>query len=94
MERTIRQNAWVVFDEENCPKDVYEEYYKPIFGGKMFIFLGEVPQTPGHCILADLSTGKILGMYHTDDFREAREDETSISFTLELGEDDIERPEK
>ena len=75
MKNKIRQNAFVVFDTEHCPQDIYNDYYKEVFEGKMFVFLGEIPQCPGHCILADLDTGNIVGMYHTDNFREATEDE-------------------
>ena len=80
MENKIRQNAWVVFDRESCPKKIYDEYYKDTFeystgNLKLFIFLGEVPQAPGHCILADLDSGLIVGLWHTTNLREATEDE-------------------
>jgi len=71
----IRQNAFVVFDRTTCTDETYEKYYKDLFGEKLFIFFGEVPQAPGHCILGDLKTGKIIGMYHTNNFREANEEE-------------------
>ena len=71
----IRQYAFVKFDQATCPEGVYEQYYKETFGNKSFIFLGEVPNVPGHCILADLESGKVVGIYHTDNFREATEDE-------------------
>jgi len=80
MENKIRQNAFVVFDIESCPKKIYDEFYKDTFeystgNLKLFNFLGEVPQAPGHCILVDLDNGSIVGLYHTDNFREANEDE-------------------
>lgn len=69
-------NSFVVWDETSCSKEVYENYYKSTFPfGKLFVFLGEIKQAKGHCILCDLSTGKIIGMYHTDNFREATQDE-------------------
>ena len=71
----IRQYAFVVFDKESCGTDMYEKHYKEKFENKLFIFLGEIPNAPGHCVLADLDTGKIEGMWHTDNFREATEEE-------------------
>lgn len=71
-----RINSFVVFDENSCSKEDYEQYYKDIFPlGKLFVYLGEIKQIDEHCILCDLDNGKIIGMYHTDNFREATEDE-------------------
>ena len=70
-----RPLSYVIFDRNSCSDDVYEEYYKEKFGSRLYIFLGEVPQCPGHCILADLKNSNIIGIYHTDNFREATEDE-------------------
>lgn len=72
----IKKNSFVIFDENSCSTEIYEKYYKDIFPkGKLFVYLGEISQVPGHCILCDLLTGKIIGMYHTDNFRIATEDE-------------------
>jgi hypothetical protein len=72
----IRVNSFVVFDIDSESKSNYNKYYKKTFPeGKVFVFLGEVKQCAGHCILCDLKTGKILGLYHTDNFREATKDE-------------------
>lgn len=74
--KRIKKNSFVVFDEKSCNEFTYEKYYKELFPlGKLFVFLGEVTQTPGHCVLADLDTGKIIGLYHTENFRTATEDE-------------------
>lgn len=72
----LKVNSFVVFDEKSCSKQDYKKYYEKTFPkGKLFVFLGEIKQCTGHCMLADLRSGKILGMYHTDNFREATEDE-------------------
>jgi hypothetical protein len=72
----IRQYAAVIFDKSTCAtSEIYEEYYKKNFEGKTFIFLGEIPNVPGHCLIADLYTGEVSGMHHTDNFREATEEE-------------------
>lgn len=75
MKPKIRQNAFVVFDKKSCKRAEYDEYFKDKFEDSLFVFLGEIPNAPGHCILADLKTGKVEGIYHTENFREATEDE-------------------
>ena len=72
-----RQYSLVVFDTDSISEKAYEEYYGETFPrGKTFIFLGEVPNARGHCVLADPETGKIICLYHTFNFREATDDET------------------
>ena len=71
----IKNNSFVVFDKKSCSEKDYQKYYKATFEGKIFVFLGEIIQCPNHCILADLITGAIIGMYHTDNFRKAKENE-------------------
>ena len=73
--KKIKKNTIVVFDKTTVFSESYDKYYAPTFEGKTFIFLGEVPNAPGHCILADLSTGLIIGMYHIENFRKATQDE-------------------
>ena len=71
-----RVNSFVVFDQTTCNKEIYDKYFANVFGNnKLFIFLGEIPNARGHCILVDLTTGKIIGIYHTSNFREANENE-------------------
>jgi hypothetical protein len=40
------------------------------------IFLGEIPNMPGHCIVFDLKTGRMFAPYHTENFVELSRDET------------------
>ena len=40
------------------------------------VFLGEIPNMPGHCLVADTKTGRIYTGFHTDRFREIPEDQT------------------
>ncbi len=37
---------------------------------KHYVFLGEIPNMPGHCIVLHLTTGRALSPYHTCDFIE------------------------
>jgi hypothetical protein len=72
----LKINSFVVFDENSTSKENYEKYYKETFPlDKLFIYLGEIKQAKGHCILCNLDTGKVIGMYHSENFREATEDE-------------------
>jgi hypothetical protein len=71
----LKQYSFVKFDKNSVPPEIYHMYHEKTFGDKLFIFLGEVPNCKGHCLLADLSTGKVIGMYHTYNFREATEEE-------------------
>lgn len=51
----------------------YMDY--PIMKEDRFIFLGEIPNMPDHCVLAGVKSGKIYSCYHTYDFIELTEDE-------------------
>lgn len=64
----FKQYQIVVFNEP--PKG----YQYPFKTGQCFIFLGEIVQMPGHCIVADRK-GKIHWGFHTDNFRDPTEDE-------------------
>ena len=35
-----------------------------------YVFLGEIPNMPGHCVVAERKNGKIHAGYHTESFRE------------------------
>lgn len=47
----------------------------PLKPGHAYVFLGEIPQTPGHCVIADPTAGRIWAGYHTDNFEEVPRDE-------------------
>jgi len=40
-----------------------------------FVFLGEIPQMPGHCVVVDYESGKVYSGYHTENFIELKDDE-------------------
>ena len=44
--------------------------------GSHLIFLGEIPNMPGHCVVSDVKTGKIIAGFHTDRFHEIPDDQT------------------
>ncbi len=52
----------------------YHKFY-PFKENEHFVFLGEIVQMPGHCIVISMSDGKIYTGYHTENFIECTEDE-------------------
>ena len=53
-----------------------EEKKVPFKKNARQIFLGEIPNMPGHCVVSDVKTGRVYSGFHTDRFREIPEDET------------------
>ena len=68
--RTPRQYALV----KHTPHP--QEKRGPFPKGATLVFLGEIPNMPGHCVVADIRTGKIHAGYHTERFKEIQEDQT------------------
>lgn len=48
----------------------------PFRAGRVYIFLGEIPNMRGHCVVAEQDSGKIYAGYHTENFAELAEDDT------------------
>lgn len=51
----------------------YEDKY-PWKAGDSMLFLGELANMPGHCVVADRA-GRVFWGFHTDNFREPTDDE-------------------
>lgn len=66
-----RQNSLVKFV---LPSPEYELYFKPLMDERYLVYLGEIPQMRGHCVVAGHS-GRVYSCYHTSDFIELTEDE-------------------
>lgn len=71
----FKPNTVVVFDYDNCPPEHKENYLQTFPKGRLYIYLGDITNAPGHCILLDIETKEILTMWHTDNFRIATDDE-------------------
>lgn len=71
----IRTNSIVRMTEK--AKKWYKENYPEsrILHHERFIFLGEIPNMIGHCIVVTISESHILNGLHTYDFEEIPEDE-------------------
>ena len=65
-----RQYSLVKF---TCEKDHWHFY--PFTSNGVYIFLGEIPNMPGHCVVVEHKSGRIYSGYHTDRFKEIDEDE-------------------
>jgi len=74
MAKIPRKLSLVRFDIARLPRGFRHKY--PFRAGVAYIFLGEIPNMPGHCVVADHGSGKIYSGYHTDNFVELRKDET------------------
>jgi len=72
-----RQYSIVKFDYDNVPEE-YRECY-PFMPMRMYIFLGEIPNMGGHCIVMDRFDGSMHVGYHTENFKEMTEDEMDES---------------
>jgi hypothetical protein len=84
---TFNPGTVVVFDPRNFNPDFWNslseedrvKYYGPLGYGaekpKFFVFLCEIRNAPGHCVLLALDNQKIETMRHTSDFREVTEEE-------------------
>jgi hypothetical protein len=64
----------VRFDFGTLPVEYDAKF--PFEKGGVYIFFGEIPNMPGHCVVADHETGRIYSGYHTESFVELSEDET------------------
>jgi hypothetical protein len=69
-----RSLSLVRFRFETMPNEYHAKY--PFIDGRTYVFLGEIPNMLGHCVVADHQTGQIFSGYHTENFIELSEDET------------------
>jgi hypothetical protein len=75
-----RPLSLVKFDYENVHADYRDQYpfekYDPEKVNKgVYLFLGEIVQMPGHCVLINIRTNEIHTGFHTDNFIELTEEE-------------------
>lgn len=72
--KKLKPFSIVVFEPFHAKK--YPEAYKkhPIKLGELVIFMGNIPNSPGHCVVAKHS-GKVVWLVHPEDFRLATDEE-------------------
>lgn len=71
----MKQYTLVKFDYSNISDEWKKEYLEVFEPDKVYIYLGEIVQRPGHCIVVEMKTGKIISGYHTENFIELTENE-------------------
>lgn len=71
--RKPRRLSLVRFYFDDLPKKFRAKYpFKP---GSNYVFLGEIPNMPDHCVVADAKTGRVYTGYHTENFVEIPDEE-------------------
>lgn len=82
-----RQYSYVKFVYEDLPEEYHAGY--PFFKNVRYIYLGEIPNMPGHCIVMD-DDGKHYVGFHTENFKEISdeypEDDDSVCVSCEMDE--------
>lgn len=68
-----RQYSLVFFRFDNLPEEYWRGY--PFIPQRPYVFLGEIPNMPGHCVVMDHADGKFHSGFHTENFTEIAEDE-------------------
>jgi hypothetical protein len=53
-----------------------EEKRSPFPKGARLVYLGEIPNMPGYCVVVDCKSGRIRTGYHTERFEEIPQEET------------------
>ncbi len=66
--RIPRQYSLVRFQFDKLPAEYHSKYPFTLDG--VYVFLGDIPNMPGHCVVADHRTGQIYSGYHTENFVE------------------------
>lgn len=69
--RKPRKLSLVKFDFTRIDRKFWSKY--PFKSGRSYVFMGEIVNMLGHCVVADHKTGKIYSGYHTENFVELKE---------------------
>ena len=69
----MEKNTLVRFDFDDLPVNYHGEY--PFTRKDRFIYLGDIVQMPGHCVVVRISDGHVFCCYHTDNFVKVPEEE-------------------
>ena len=52
------------------------EHKYPFQHDKTYVYLGELTNMPGHCVVAEYPSGRIWGGYHIDNFVKIKKSDT------------------
>ena len=73
MAKIPRKFSLVRFDIARVARGSRRKY--PFRACEAYVFFGEIPNMPGHCVVAEHKSGRIYSGYHTDNFVELGKDE-------------------
>jgi hypothetical protein len=73
-ETSPRYLSLVRFNFDAIPNEYHAKY--PFMDGRTYVFFGEIPNMPGHCVVADHRSGQLYSGYHTENFIELTDEET------------------
>lgn len=71
----LRQNALVKLEKGFAEYLRDKEPNSHLLEDDIYIFLGEIPNMPEHCIVAGHKSGRVYSGYHVTNFQELNEDE-------------------
>ena len=71
--KIIRQYALVKHTEEFIDSMKYQKDH-PIMAENVFIYFGEIPNMPGHCVVSGHVSGRVFSGFHIENFEEITED--------------------
>ena len=69
-----RSLSLVRFDFAPLPAEYHDKY--PFTREGVYVYFGEIPNMPGHCVVADHASGRVISGYHVEHFIELTVDET------------------
>ena len=82
-----RQYSYVKFTFDTLPEEYHAHY--PFYPKVRYVYLGSIPNMPGHCIVMD-DDGKNYVGYHSENFVEISDEypeyDESVCVTCELDE--------
>lgn len=64
----------LVYFSAKCYPEQYWNQYPELEEGKLYLYLGEIPNMPGHCVVVEPNTNKFHVGYHTVLFTEMKDD--------------------
>jgi hypothetical protein len=69
-----RQYSLVRFRFDLSPAEYHDKY--PFTPDGVYVFFGDIPNMPGHCVVSDHKSGRMYSGYHTEMFAELDPEET------------------
>jgi len=73
MSKTPRQYSICKFSDAHYPLEYQRQY--PMTTDQLYIFMGEIPNMLGHCIVMNKDTKEIHVAWHCDLFKELSDDD-------------------